>query len=198
MEIPYTANPELLLSQAVTPDFFAHRHAQCETGHQQDQPSTQESESTPALNPCHGRTHGRHGGGEGQQQAQELDPRFSHSRRHGLIAGFFPSRHFPAGPRTLRMLVPGHWPTGNTTELMKGARLRWKRRACDWGTASQRLREPSDWPYFITVEELMRTDPVCGMEVDENKVPQEMRVGHSGRYFYFCSTECRDEFIRNP
>lgn len=44
----------------------------------------------------------------------------------------------------------------------------------------------------------MRTDPVCGMEVDENKVPQEMRVGHSGRYFYFCSTECRDEFIGNP
>lgn len=44
----------------------------------------------------------------------------------------------------------------------------------------------------------MRTYPVCGMEVDGNRVAQELRVDHSGRYFYFCSTECRDEFIRNP
>lgn len=84
-------------------------------------------------------------------------------------------------------------------EPVKGARLLRKRHASASATASQRVRVCQSWAYFITsFGELMRTDPVCGMEVDENNVPQELRVEQSGRCFYFCSTECRDEFIRNP
>jgi len=44
----------------------------------------------------------------------------------------------------------------------------------------------------------MRIDPVCGMEVDENKVPQSLRSEHFGHFFYFCSQACKDEFERNP
>ncbi len=44
----------------------------------------------------------------------------------------------------------------------------------------------------------MRIDPVCGMEVDENKIPQNLRSEHLGHYFYFCSAECKAEFDRNP
>lgn len=47
-------------------------------------------------------------------------------------------------------------------------------------------------------EEIMRIDPVCGMEVDENKVPQNLRSEHLGHFFYFCSQACKDEFERNP
>ncbi|HEY6937909.1 MAG TPA: YHS domain-containing protein [Terriglobales bacterium] len=44
----------------------------------------------------------------------------------------------------------------------------------------------------------MRVDPVCGMEVEETRVPQNLRSEHLGHYFYFCSQECKDEFERNP
>ena len=44
----------------------------------------------------------------------------------------------------------------------------------------------------------MRIDPVCGMEVDENKVPQNLRSEHLGHSFYFCSSDCKEEFERNP
>ena len=44
----------------------------------------------------------------------------------------------------------------------------------------------------------MPIDPVCEMEVDENKAAQELRSQHKGRLFYFCCNECREEFERNP
>jgi YHS domain-containing protein len=44
----------------------------------------------------------------------------------------------------------------------------------------------------------MTKDPVCGMEVDESKIPQEQRSEHLGRQFYFCSKECKEAFERSP
>lgn len=41
----------------------------------------------------------------------------------------------------------------------------------------------------------MKTDPVCGMEVDENS---GLRAEVDGERFYFCSANCRDRFLKNP
>ena len=40
----------------------------------------------------------------------------------------------------------------------------------------------------------MATDPVCGMEVDENSSDAIIAVV-SGKKSYFCSNECREEFL---
>lgn len=40
------------------------------------------------------------------------------------------------------------------------------------------------------------TDPVCGMSVEEADAPA--KVDHEGTTYYFCSTDCRDEFVANP
>lgn len=42
----------------------------------------------------------------------------------------------------------------------------------------------------------MATDPVCGMSVDEGDAPAE--VEHKGTTYYFCSTDCGEEFEANP
>jgi YHS domain-containing protein len=42
----------------------------------------------------------------------------------------------------------------------------------------------------------MKRDPVCGMEVDEKDAPA--RTTYKGEMFYFCSEDCRDQFLRNP
>jgi Cu+-exporting ATPase len=39
-------------------------------------------------------------------------------------------------------------------------------------------------------------DPVCGMDVDENKTAPKSE--HNGKTYYFCSPTCRDNFQRNP
>lgn len=40
------------------------------------------------------------------------------------------------------------------------------------------------------------TDPVCGMQINrEDAAAQEE---HDGRTFYFCSTSCRDAFVKDP
>ena len=39
-------------------------------------------------------------------------------------------------------------------------------------------------------------DPVCGMEIDSNQAAAQ--TIHEGQAYYFCSTECREEFERNP
>lgn len=41
-------------------------------------------------------------------------------------------------------------------------------------------------------------DPVCGMEVEESKVPENLRSERLAHSFYFCSQACKDEFDRNP
>jgi len=42
----------------------------------------------------------------------------------------------------------------------------------------------------------MAIDPVCGMEVDENSAKD--RSSFEGKTFYFCSTDCREEFDEAP
>lgn len=42
----------------------------------------------------------------------------------------------------------------------------------------------------------MATDPVCGMSVDEGDAPA--KVEHKGTTYYFCSTDCGEEFEANP
>ncbi len=41
----------------------------------------------------------------------------------------------------------------------------------------------------------MATDPVCGMEVDEKNKSTVVAVV-SGKKHFFCSNECRDEFLK--
>jgi YHS domain-containing protein len=40
------------------------------------------------------------------------------------------------------------------------------------------------------------TDPVCGMQVAPDSAAAT--VEHDGRYYYFCSTGCRDTFVADP
>ena len=39
-------------------------------------------------------------------------------------------------------------------------------------------------------------DPVCGMSVEEADAPD--RFEHQKTTYYFCSTDCREEFEANP
>jgi Cu+-exporting ATPase len=42
----------------------------------------------------------------------------------------------------------------------------------------------------------MAIDPVCGMEVDERSTKD--RVTHQGQSYFFCSTDCKEEFEAAP
>ena len=42
----------------------------------------------------------------------------------------------------------------------------------------------------------MAIDPVCGMEVDETTAKD--RSTFQGKTYYFCSTDCREEFDESP
>jgi YHS domain-containing protein len=42
----------------------------------------------------------------------------------------------------------------------------------------------------------MAKDPVCGMEVDEQKVTQKSE--YKGKTYYFCSATCRKKFEKEP
>ena len=42
----------------------------------------------------------------------------------------------------------------------------------------------------------MTMDPVCGMEVDETAAPA--KVEYDGELYYFCSAQCRQEFMQDP
>ncbi len=39
-------------------------------------------------------------------------------------------------------------------------------------------------------------DPVCGMTVEENEAAD--KAEHEGTTYYFCSSDCREEFEANP
>ena len=41
----------------------------------------------------------------------------------------------------------------------------------------------------------MAIDPVCGMEVDDTTKDKAV---HAGTTYYFCSKDCRDEFVTSP
>ena len=43
---------------------------------------------------------------------------------------------------------------------------------------------------------LMTKDPVCGMNVDENKSQYQSQYG--GKKFSFCSEQCKKEFDKQP
>jgi Cu+-exporting ATPase len=40
------------------------------------------------------------------------------------------------------------------------------------------------------------TDPVCGMKIDSSQAAAQTM--YQGQAYYFCSTECRDQFQQNP
>lgn len=42
----------------------------------------------------------------------------------------------------------------------------------------------------------MEKDPVCGMEVEPTRTVATAE--HKGENYFFCSEECRTEFIREP
>lgn len=42
----------------------------------------------------------------------------------------------------------------------------------------------------------MAKDPVCGMEVDENKSGHKMN--YKGKTYYFCGQSCLQSFKNNP
>lgn len=42
----------------------------------------------------------------------------------------------------------------------------------------------------------MAKDPVCGMEVDEKIA--EYKTQHMGKTYYFCASECKAAFEKNP
>lgn len=44
--------------------------------------------------------------------------------------------------------------------------------------------------------ESMVKDPVCGMEVDPAKTPY--KTVYKGTIYYFCSSQCKKEFEKNP
>ncbi|MBI2486372.1 MAG: YHS domain-containing protein [Deltaproteobacteria bacterium] len=42
----------------------------------------------------------------------------------------------------------------------------------------------------------MVKDPVCGMEVEENK--ENEKSEYEGKTYYFCSKACKSAFDKNP
>jgi YHS domain-containing protein len=42
----------------------------------------------------------------------------------------------------------------------------------------------------------MAIDPICKMEVDEKKAAASWE--YKGKKFYFCSTGCKEKFVKNP
>ncbi|MFY9742333.1 MAG: YHS domain-containing protein, partial [Candidatus Sulfotelmatobacter sp.] len=49
---------------------------------------------------------------------------------------------------------------------------------------------------FFSREEIMTKDPVCGMNVDENK--SEFQAQFEDQKYYFCSEDCKQEFEADP
>ena len=45
------------------------------------------------------------------------------------------------------------------------------------------------------LEVAMKKDPVCGMQVDEKNAESSQKAGDKQ---YFCSSECKDKYERNP
>ena len=51
-------------------------------------------------------------------------------------------------------------------------------------------------PRLASVELCMTIDPVCGMEVEEKTAPASAE--YDGEMYYFCSEQCREEFMQDP
>ena len=46
------------------------------------------------------------------------------------------------------------------------------------------------------MSDVVTTDPVCNMQLDERHVKKSL--DYEGRRYYFCSVGCRAEFERHP
>ncbi len=45
----------------------------------------------------------------------------------------------------------------------------------------------------------MATDPVCGMQVDQQQAQSKgLTSQHQGQTYYFCSPGCKRQFDQNP
>lgn len=42
----------------------------------------------------------------------------------------------------------------------------------------------------------MRIDPVCGMDINEEEAAAKAK--YEGKTYYFCSTDCKREFLDTP
>lgn len=42
----------------------------------------------------------------------------------------------------------------------------------------------------------MAIDPICGMEVDEEKAAATYE--YEGKTYYFCAVACKDKFVQDP
>ncbi|OGD54501.1 YHS domain-containing protein [Candidatus Bathyarchaeota archaeon RBG_13_38_9] len=42
----------------------------------------------------------------------------------------------------------------------------------------------------------MAKDPVCGMDVDENKT--DLKNEYKGKIYFFCNPSCKQTFEKNP
>jgi len=59
-----------------------------------------------------------------------------------------------------------------------------------------RLPETLSNTLFPTKEVVMTRDPVCGMQIDEQKAAA--RAEHQGATYYFCSSTCNQKFLADP
>lgn len=55
---------------------------------------------------------------------------------------------------------------------------------------------PGDTSPGAEEEQMAAIDPVCGMSVEESDAPE--KLDYEGTTYYFCSTDCRQEFEANP
>ncbi len=55
------------------------------------------------------------------------------------------------------------------------------------------MQDPSDKPKAAKEK---ATDPVCGMDVTTGEGAQ--RLERNGHVYYFCSSECRDQYEASP
>ena len=51
-------------------------------------------------------------------------------------------------------------------------------------------------PHSVTREVEMAKDPVCNMDVDEQKAPATAE--YKGKTYYFCAPGCKKAFLQNP
>ena len=57
-------------------------------------------------------------------------------------------------------------------------------------------RHGAEEPWNEEERKMTAIDPVCGMTVDETDAPAKLE--HDGTTYYFCSTDCKEEFETNP
>src|SRR5690242_16508083 len=73
---------------------------------------------------------------------------------------------------------------------------------CDWlspawtTTCLLKTGHPDRKRMSVERSRVMKQDPVCGMQVEEQKAAGMST--HEGQKYYFCSLQCKEKFDRNP